>query len=103
MLKALPLLLALASAGAAAPTKEIAVGLSGALTGPARSLGVGMRAGIDAYFARVNREGGVSGSRLRLLALDDGYDPERAGKNMRQLIEREKVFAILGDPGTPTA
>jgi branched-chain amino acid transport system substrate-binding protein len=82
---------------------EIKIGLSGALSGPVRALGEGMRDGISAYFARVNADGGVFGKRLRLIALDDVYDPAIAGENVRRLIDQEKVFAILGNPGTPTA
>src|SRR6185436_11640120 len=37
------------------------------------------------------------------IALDDGYEPARAGSNMHKLIDEEKVFAVLGNPGTPTA
>lgn len=87
----------------AASADEIKVGLSGALTGPAQALGQGMKTGIEAYFARVNAAGGVNGQTLRLIALDDGYEPQKAGANVRKLIDEDKVFAILGDPGTPTA
>src|SRR5450432_3314843 len=108
MHKCLPVLLALSSAAlaqepAGASSNQIAVGMSGALTGPARALGLGMRAGIDAYFARTNRSGGVFGKQLRLIALDDGYEPLLAAGNLHRLIDQEKVFAVLGDPGTPTA
>src|SRR5207302_5366637 len=34
---------------------------------------------------------------------DDGYDPDRALANMRELRERRKVFAVIGNVGTPTA
>lgn len=82
---------------------DLKVGMSGALTGPAAALGLGMKRGIDAYFAQVNTAGGVHGKTLRLLALDDGYEPSRAAANMRTLIDEDKVFAVLGNPGTPTA
>jgi ABC-type branched-subunit amino acid transport system substrate-binding protein len=81
----------------------IRIGMSGALSGPARELGEGMRKGIEAYFARVNDQGGVEGRRLSLVALDDAYEPARTGSNMRQLIDQEQVFAVLGNPGTSTA
>ncbi|HKA90076.1 MAG TPA: ABC transporter substrate-binding protein [Haliangiales bacterium] len=90
-------------AAGAARADELKIGMSGALTGPAQALGQGMKAGIEAYFARVNAAGGVAGHMLRLVALDDGYEPARAGANVRKLIEVERVFAILGNPGTPTA
>ena len=83
--------------------QEIKVGMSGALSGPAKDLGQGMKTGIEAWFARVNSTGGVDGRTLRLVAIDDGYEPDRAARNVRGLIKDEKVFAILGNPGTPTA
>jgi branched-chain amino acid transport system substrate-binding protein len=82
---------------------ELKIGMSGAMAGPAAALGLGMKRGIEAYFARVNAEGGVYGRTLRLVALDDGYEPSRAASNMHKLIDDEDVFAILGNPGTPTA
>jgi branched-chain amino acid transport system substrate-binding protein len=91
------------AAAAPAHAEELKVGMSGALTGPAAALGLGMKSGIEAYFARVNAAGGVHGRTLRLIALDDGYEPSRAGTNMHKLIDDEKVFAVLGNPGTPTA
>ena len=47
--------------------------------------------------------GGVNGRKLRLIALDDGYEPARTAPNMRQLIEKDNVLAIIGNVGTPTA
>lgn len=86
-----------------AAADELKIGMSGAMTGPAAALGLGMKLGIEAYFARVNAAGGVHGRSLTLLALDDGYEPARAASNVRKLIDGDKVFAILGNPGTPTA
>jgi branched-chain amino acid transport system substrate-binding protein len=85
----------------AAPILKI--GMSTALDGPAAGLGRGMRAGVEAYFERVNRAGGINGQRLELLALDDQYEPSRAGPNVRKLIDTEHVLAIVGNVGTPTA
>lgn len=44
----------------------------------------------------------VRSRRLILLALDDGYDPERAVNNTRRFMEEEHVFALMGYLGTPT-
>jgi branched-chain amino acid transport system substrate-binding protein len=52
---------------------------------------------------RANRNGGVNHRKLRLIALDDGYEPARTAVNMRQLIEKDNVLAIIGNVGTPTA
>lgn len=81
----------------------IILGMSAALSGPAQSLGIGMKSGIESYFARVNEEGGVHSRQLKLIAMDDGYVPEAAIRNMRILIDDEKVLAVLGNVGTPTA
>lgn len=85
------------------PPDEILLGMSTALTGPARELGQSMRSGVLAGFDRLNREGGFQGRRLRLIALDDRYEPLKAAPNMRQLLEVDKVLVIIGNVGTPTA
>jgi ABC-type branched-subunit amino acid transport system substrate-binding protein len=83
--------------------KNIKVGMSTALSGPAKGLGTHVKLGVEAYFNQINSLGGIKGRRIQLISLDDGYEPERAGKNMRQLIKKEKVLAVLGNVGTPTA
>ena len=83
--------------------QEIKIGMSAPLSGPASALGLGMKSGIESYFKRVNRSGGVKGRKLRLIALDDGYDPSSAVDNMRKLIDKENVIALIGNVGTPTA
>ena len=105
MAKMIVLLLALAPAPAWAQEAgpPIRLGMSAALSGPAQSLGNGMRLGIESYFARVNRQGGVNGRELELIVMDDGYVPDAAARNMRALIDGERVLAVLGNVGTPTA
>ena len=82
---------------------EIVLGMSTALTGSAGDLGQRMQRGILAGLERANRNGGVNGRKLRLIALDDEYEPARTALNVRQLIEKEHVLAIIGDVGTSTA
>ena len=81
---------------------EILLGMSTALSGPAADLGNDMKRGVLAGLERANRIG-LHGRKLRLIALDDGYEPSRTAPNIRQLSEREKVLAVIGDVGTPTA
>ena len=78
-------------------------GMSTALTGPTSHLGINMRTGVLAAFEEANRAGGIHGRRLRLVALDDGYEPDRTVVNMHKLIDEEQVLAIVGNVGTPTA
>ncbi|MCG8608971.1 MAG: ABC transporter substrate-binding protein [Pseudomonadales bacterium] len=82
---------------------EIVVGMSTALSGPASQLGLGVKQGVEALFNRVNNAGGVQGKKLKLEALDDGYEPAKAAPNMRTLIEQNNVLAVIGNVGTPTA
>ncbi len=91
-----------AAQGEAAPP-PIRLGMTAALSGPAQSLGTGMKIGIESYFDRVNWDGGVHGRKLELIVMDDGYVPEAAMRNMHALIDEEKVLAVLGNVGTPTA
>jgi branched-chain amino acid transport system substrate-binding protein len=85
------------------PTNVIILGMSTALTGPAADLGLNMRDGVLAALAEANRAGGIHGRKLELIALDDGYEPTRTAPNMRELIDKRKVVAIVGNVGTPTA
>ncbi len=82
---------------------EIKVGMTTALSGPASALGKGVKLGVDAYFNKVNKQGGVNGNQLTLHALDDGYEPKKAAPNMSTLIDKTQVLAVIGNVGTPTA
>jgi serine/threonine protein kinase/ABC-type branched-subunit amino acid transport system substrate-binding protein len=82
---------------------EIVMGMSAPFSGTARELGREMEIGIRTYFNHVNDSGGITNRMLKLVALDDGYEPERAVANMHELHDRRQVFAILGNVGTPTA
>jgi len=82
---------------------RILFGQAAALAGPSSALGQGMRQGILAAFAEVNAKGGVHGRKLELVSRDDGYDPDRSAVQTTKLIEEDKVFALIGAVGTPTA
>ena len=81
---------------------SILFGQSAALSGPAAELGRNMNLGIRAAFEEANRSGGIDGRQLKLLVRDDGYEPEAAVANTRELIARG-VFGLIGAVGTPTS
>ena len=81
----------------------ILFGQAAALEGPSSALGQRMRQGIVAAFNEINAKGGVHGRKLQLVSRDDGYDPDRSAAQTLQLIEDDKVFALIGAVGTPTA
>ena len=83
--------------------EHVLFGQSAAFTGPAQELGKEMRRGIQAAFHEAGRAGGVHDRELKLESLNDAYEPAYAASNTRRLIENERVFALIGTVGTPTA
>lgn len=104
---ALATLLSAVSAGAWAvdgvSADTLTLGMSTPLSGEAGAYGRQMKEGIEACFARVNAAGGVAGRRLKLVALDDGYEVDPAVANTRRLIDQDKVFALMGYYGTASS
>jgi len=92
---------AIAEDGVTADT--IVFGQAAVFEGPASALGLGMRAGIQAAFDEQNAKGGVHGRKLKLVGVDDGYEPDKSIAAVKKLIEDEKVFSLIGPVGTPTA
>ncbi len=82
---------------------KIVFGQATALEGPASALGQGMKIGLEAAFAEINKSGGVKGRKLELKSLDDGYEPTKSIEVVKKLLEEDKVFAIAGAVGTPTS
>jgi len=83
--------------------KEIVFGQAVPLSGSAKELGRQMKTGVEIAFEAINEAGGVNGRKLKLVTLDDGYEPERNKVVMKELAENQKVFGFVGNVGTPTA
>ena len=108
--KALPVVIAaLLATGASAFAEEgvsadkVVFGQATALEGPASALGQGMKLGLEAAFAEINKAGGVKGRKLELKSVDDGYEPSKSIEVVKKLLEEDKVFAVAGAVGTPTS
>ena len=82
---------------------RIVFGQSAAFKGPAAALGLGMRQGILAAFEETNAAGGVNGRKLELVSYNDGYEPNKAIDNTKRLLQEDRVFALIGEVGTPTS
>lgn len=82
---------------------EIVIGSSQPLSGPAAFWGQGVGGGMAAYLAWINEQGGIHGRKIRLVLRDDSYLPTRAVANVRELVERERVFAIVSLIGSANA
>ncbi len=81
----------------------ILLGQSADFSGPAQELSVDIQMGARLYFDEVNAKGGIYGRKIELYNLDDGYDTKRAEANTKELIEKNKVFALFGYVGTATS
>lgn len=80
--------------------RELVIGQSAPFSGPSAQTARDYQEGVLAWFAEVNRRGGIHGRRLRLVSLDDRYDPQLTLRNTRQLIEQQQAIALIGYFGT---
>jgi branched-chain amino acid transport system substrate-binding protein len=90
---------ALAAAWLAAGVRgadEIRIGALFAVTGPAAALGAPEARTAEMLAEKLNAEGGVLGRKVRLIVKDTAGNPEKAVSFCKQLIEEERVLAILG-------
>lgn len=81
---------------------EIVLGSHQDLSGPIKVWGVPVANGLKMAVEEINAAGGIHGRKLKLVIEDSGYDPKRAVLASQKLIERDKVFAMIGPMGSPT-
>lgn len=79
----------------------IALGATMPLTGSGGAGGQGASEAAKAYFNMINSQGGIQGHKVKYTALDDQYTPSVAQQAMRQLVQRDNIFAVAGGEGTP--
>jgi branched-chain amino acid transport system substrate-binding protein len=80
---------------------EIRIGQTLPYSGPASSFSAIGRA-QEAFFAKINAEGGINGRKLKLISLDDAYSPPKAVEQTRKLVEQDEVLLMFGSVGTAT-
>lgn len=59
--------------------------------------------GIKAWTKQINDAGGLNGHPVKLIVKDDGGDPARALQAAKELVEEEKVIAIVGETSVADA
>ncbi len=79
---------------------EIKIGHTIAYSGPASAYGVIGKA-IDAYFNKINSEGGINGRKIKFISYDDGYSPPKTVEQIRKLVEGDEVLFTFNTLGTP--
>ena len=93
----LGVLMAVFLAGTFAQAAEpLKIGAILSVTGPASFLGAPEARTLEMLVAETNKKGGVMGRQVQLIVKDSGASPEKAFSFAKQLIEEEKVFAIIG-------
>jgi branched-chain amino acid transport system substrate-binding protein len=80
---------------------EILLGMHADLSGVAASFSVGVVNAFRMRIDEVNEAGGIHGRKLRLVVEDTGYQVPRAVQAANKLINRDGVFAMIGNLGTP--
>jgi len=89
-------LLAVSAMATTASGQDVKIGYAGALTGPASFTGLDIKRGAEMAVDEINAKGGIKGRKLVLVARDDEHNPVRTVAQYRELVEREKVVAMLG-------
>ncbi len=87
----------LAVGGCGKKSDEITVGAFLSLSGSDSTFGTDTRDGIELAVEEVNAAGGVKGKKVKVLYEDDKSTTQEASQKVRQLIDRDKVLAILGE------
>jgi len=79
---------------------EIVIGTHQDLSGPIKVWGVPVSNGMKMAVEEINAAGGVNGRKLKMILEDNGYDPKKAVLATQKMIERDKVFAMIGGMGS---
>ena len=76
---------------------EIAVGAFLSLSGPDSTFGSDTREGLNLAVQEINAKGGLKGKLVRVIYEDDKSTTFEATQKVRQLIDRDKVIAVIGE------
>jgi len=79
---------------------EIKIGNIMPYSGPASAYGV-IGKTEEAYFKKVNAEGGINGRKINFISYDDAYSPPKTVEQARKLVESDEVLLIFNPLGTP--
>lgn len=82
---------------------EIVIGSMQDLSGPIVAFSKQLKNGMEMRVEEINAQGGIHGRKLKLIVEDHGYDPKKAVLGAQKLVQRDKIFAMVGTIGTPTA
>lgn len=78
---------------------EIKIGNTSPYSGPASAFSMVAKT-EEAYFRKVNAEGGINGRRIVFLSYDDAYSPPKTVEQTRRLVESDEVLLVFNALGT---
>ncbi|MBI3700851.1 MAG: ABC transporter substrate-binding protein [Afipia sp.] len=81
--------------------EEIRIGQTLPYSGPLSGFGAIGRV-QEAYFEKINSEGGINGRKVKFISLDDAYSPPKTVEQTRKLVEQDEVLLMFGSLGTAT-
>jgi branched-chain amino acid transport system substrate-binding protein len=93
----------LALLAGAADESAIRIGLYAPLTGGSATMGVSLRNGARLAVEEIDAASGVLGRQLVLVERDDEGNPTRGAQLVHELVEKERVHALLGPANTGVA
>ena len=79
---------------------EIKIGNIMPYSGPASAYGV-IGKTEQAYFNKINAEGGINGRKINFISYDDAYSPPKTVEQARKLVESDEVLFVFNPLGTP--
>lgn len=82
---------------------EIVIGSMQDLSGPIVAFSKQLKFGMEMRVEEINAAGGIHGRKLKLIIEDHGYDPKKAVLGAQKLVQKDRIFAMVGTIGTPTA
>ncbi|WP_441228413.1 ABC transporter substrate-binding protein [Tardiphaga sp. 20_F10_N6_6] len=82
-------------------SREILIGQTLPYSGPLSGYGV-IGQVHEAYFSKINAEGGINGRKIKLISLDDAYSPSKTVEQTRKLVEQSGVLLMFNSLGTAT-
>ena len=82
--------------------RTLVMGASLPNTGIINAWGESVSKGVNAYFNYANENNLIKNRKIEFLVYDDKYEPELTLENTKELVYKNKVFALFGFVGTPT-
>jgi branched-chain amino acid transport system substrate-binding protein len=79
---------------------EVVLGYVGPMTGPSATMGIATKQGADMAIEEINKAGGIMGKTIKFVTRDDEADPTKSKTAVQEMIDKEKVQMMIGQPNS---